>query len=370
MKVLWRGAVDDGEPVGPAEVHSCFPVLTRLGDGTLVLACRLGPKKDSADGKLRVRASRDGGRTWKRATPDFAGPIRGVPAECRLGGLVEAPDGTRLFTYGWVERRDPSLPFFHPKTEGLLPIFLARARAARGSWDFRPEGDIPVAPKIQAAITGHALVLPSGRVLQSFETNKAYDDAGPWFHEACAVASEDGGRTWGPPVVVAADPTGRFYYWDQRHAALPGGRIFACFWTYDRATQKDVAIHAAWSEDGGRTWTPPFSTGREGQVATPIPLADGRVAVTWVRRHAPAGIRVALTRDGRAWTDETEVYALKVKDAGRNEGEESTGDYLQTMELWNFGLPCGLQLPNGNLLLAHYAPSGGGTRIETLEVSL
>jgi hypothetical protein len=317
-----------------------------------------------------LRASCDGGRTWKKVAPDFGGPIRGVPAECRLGGVVEVPDGSRLFTFGWVERRDPALPFFSPKTEGLLPIHLGRARASRGSWNFLMEDDITVAPKLQPAITGSAVLLPGGEVLQTFETNKAYDDAGPWFHEACATISRDAGHAWDPPWVVASDPAGRLYYWDQRHAVLPDGRLFACFWTYDRIAQRDVAIHASWSEDGGRSWSLPFSTGLEGQIATPIPLADGRVAVTWVRRHAPPGIRVALTSDGRTWEDEAEVYALRKADAGRNEGGESTADYLQTMELWSFGLPGGVLLPGGNVLLSHYAPSPGGTRIDVVEVGL
>lgn len=52
------------------------------------------------------------------------------------------------------------------------------------------------------------------------------------------------------------------------------------------------------------------------------------------------------------------------------DGGESTADYLQTMELWNFGLPGGVRLPNGNLLVVHYAPAPHGTRIEVAEVGL
>ena len=40
------------------------------------------------------------------------------------------------------------------------------------------------------------------------------------------------------------------------------------------------------------------------------------------------------------------------------------------MQLWNFGLPGGVPLPNGNLLISFYAPDGANTCIRVAEVAI
>src|SRR3989338_1571369 len=124
MKVPRQSIVSDGAPAAPAESNSCFPVLTRLKDNTLVLVTRLGSNKESADGKLRVRHSKDGGKTWQRCGNEWREPVNGTPAEYRAGGVTQCANGDLFFSCGWLDRTDPALPIFNPVTEGLLPIHL------------------------------------------------------------------------------------------------------------------------------------------------------------------------------------------------------------------------------------------------------
>ncbi|MBI4024332.1 MAG: exo-alpha-sialidase [Verrucomicrobia bacterium] len=370
MKILRQTIVNDRSLPSPTETHSCFPVLTQLRDNTLVLANRLGSTKESADGKVRIRSSRDDGKTWQCRGQDVSGPIRGTAAECRMGGVTECANGDLLLNVGWMDRTDPKLPMFHPETEGLLPVHLEIARSRNGLDRFDALTPIDVSPKIQACITGPALRLKDGGLLQGFETNKTYLDKRPWRHESCVTRSEDHGKTWKPPVVIAADPSGRLFFWDQRIGQLADGRIVAFFWTYDREKKAELPIHIVWSEDNGHSWSVPRSIGIEGQIAWPIPLADGRLAMTWVRRHEPPSIRLAISKDGQAWADEFTAYDHRAENIGPGDGKTATGEYLQTMQLWNFGLPGGVQLPGGNLLIAFYAPAGKSTCIRVAEVTL
>ncbi len=303
MKVLRQTKVSDGSKLNPSEHHSCFPVLTRLRNNTLVLVTRLGSNKESADGKLRIRSSSDDGKSWRHCGTDWQGPIQGTAAELRAGGVTDCANGELLFSFGWLDRTDPALPMFNPVTEGLLPIHLFAARSQGRLEKFDSLAPINVSSKIQPAITGPALRLQDGALLQGFETNKMFHDSNPWRHESCVTCSENHGLTWKPPVVIGHDPAGRLFFWDQRIAQLADGRIVALFWTYDREKKQEVSIHAGWSEDGGQTWRQPESTGIEGQVASPIALADGRLAMTWVRRHDPPSIRLAISKDGSSWGD-------------------------------------------------------------------
>ena len=129
------------------------------------------------------------------------------------------------------------------------------------------------------------------------ETWKPEGYEGPPDQKAAAVFSADQGQTWGEFTVIADDLTGALLWWDQMCALLPDGRIYTLIWTHQYGTSEDLTNHWVISEDGGRTWSEPRPTNLRGQVCTPIPLPDGRVAAVYNFRHEPQGIHVALTED-------------------------------------------------------------------------
>src|SRR5262249_11401957 len=136
-------------------------------------------------------------------------------------------------------------------------------------------------PHPSSSATGPLLRLRDGTLAQPFEHWKAYDDPAVGRPRALLRLSTDDGATWDDEVVVAADPTNRRYFWDQRLAQHPEtGRLVAMFWTFDREAGHDLPIHIAWGSPDGREWTLPERTTLDGQHCQPIAIrGDTIVAV-------------------------------------------------------------------------------------------
>ncbi len=57
--VVWQAADDD--PVG----HACEPRIVRLGSGEIIVAHRLGVRRESPDGRPHLLRSGDDGASWE-----------------------------------------------------------------------------------------------------------------------------------------------------------------------------------------------------------------------------------------------------------------------------------------------------------------
>ena len=143
---------------------------------------------------------------------------------------------------------------------------------------------------------------PDGGLLCTFETFKTYDDPGVWRYTGGVLRSDDGGRTWGPPVIAAAsDPDGDPHdtmWWDPRIARLASGELVQCYYAFRHATRTEGPVHIAWSPDDGATWSPPASTGLPGQATYPLPLPDGRLIVFQQRRGETQAMVAVVSDDG------------------------------------------------------------------------
>ena len=141
------------------------------------------------------------------------------------------------------------------------------------------------------------------------------------------------------------------------------------FWTHLYGTQDDLNNHYAVSENQGRTWSEPRPTNLRGQVCTPIPLADGRVAAIYNYRHDPQGIHVALTEDLETFDVENEAVVF---DAGKEAtlGNPETETFLATHMKIAFGKPGGTLLPDGTLMTYYWCTAGGVTHTRWVRLSV
>ena len=192
------------------------------------------------------------------------------------------------------------------------------------------------------------------------ETWKPKSYGGPPDQKAAAVFSSDQGQTWSEFTVVADDTAGKLLWWDQMCDVLPDGRIYTLLWTHKYGTSDDLTNHWIISEDQGLTWTEPRPTNLQGQVCTPIALADGRVAAIYNFRKEPQGIHVAMTEDLETYDVENEVVVF---DAGSEAafGQAKSDNFLAEHMLIAFGKPRGIVLPDGDLLACFWCTSGGVT---------
>lgn len=338
-----------------------MPWITPLPDGTFIAAQHVGAKLGSADNCVVVLRSRDGRAFAEqgRATPASDGFAYRAPQISVVGNggaqarLVLAC--TRFETGGGA--------LFNPDTEGLQrpEMCLLWSDDGGATWSAPQVVPVDLPPERYTwNSAGQLLQLAPDRWLWPLETWKPEGWAGPPDQRAWALFSSDRGRTWGDLTVVADDPSGAVLYWDQMNCQLPDGRLYALIWTHLYGTKDDLPNHWVLSDDGGRTWTAPRPTNLRGQVCTPIPLADGRVAAIYNFRHEPQGVRVAVTEDLEHFDTDREVVVF---DAGAEAtlGRTDHANFLAEHMLIAFGKPGGRRLPDGSLLAWYWCTSGGVT---------
>jgi hypothetical protein len=150
------------------------------------------------------------------------------------------------------------------------------------------------------------VVLPGGAILLPLSDI-------PNYRQVFVVRSEDGGRSWSPPALAAAKPGSEF----EEPALLraPSGRLLLMM--RDNGTRR---MHQVFSDDEGRSWSPPEALPIEGYPPHLLELPDGRILCTYGWRQPDFGIRAALSADGgKSWDVERQILirgGLPNKDLG------------------------------------------------------
>jgi hypothetical protein len=135
----------------------------------------------------------------------------------------------------------------------------------------------------------------------------------PNYRQVFVVRSEDGGRHWRPPVLAAAKPDSEFE--EPSLLRLENGRLLMLM--RDNGTRQ---LHRVFSEDEGRSWSPPEALPVEGYPPHLLALPDGRILCTYGWRQPDFGIRAVLSADGgESWDIENTIQirgGLPNKDLG------------------------------------------------------
>jgi hypothetical protein len=356
MRIIASGVLGRAEP-GTPRANLTFPAVVVLADGTPLATLRAGPDKDSAEDRIELYRSNDGGMNWTGPEFPFLSPeLDGKAGSLKLCYLTELAPGRLLAAAMWVDRSSfPGQPLFNAETEGCLPmaILLADSTDAGATWT--PWRHVPMPDDIgPPSLTSPILKLADGRLAMSIETNKPYLDRSKWQQRVVYLHSSDGGQSWSAPLTVAEDPSGRIFNWDLRAALAPDGRIASFAWTYDSQTSRYLDIHRRISSDGGASWTAPEPIGVADQAAHPAMLPDGGVVLAFVDRFGSQSIRARHAPAIDAPFDPASEVVLYTHGEGEAASTD-TGDTLASMDLWSFGLPYAELLPDGAVLVLYYA---------------
>lgn len=347
-----------------------MPSITELGDGSLIACQHVGNQLGAPDNYIEVLRSSDGGRTWHNqgSIHDGAPPHDGW--SYRGPDIQEVSDGRLVMTATRFEAGESKL--FDPDSEALVrpEMILFWSEDGGGGWSVPQVVPVDLPPdRYTWNKAGDLLQLAPDRWMYPLETWKPEGYRGPPDQKAAAVFSSDQGQTWGEFTVVADDRTGRCLWWDQMNVRLPDGRIYTMLWTHLYGTSEDLVNHWVVSSDEGRSWSEPQPTNLRGQVCTPIPLPDGRVAAIYNYRHDPQGVRVAVTEDLSHFDLEHEVTVF---DAGAEAtlGETDHDNFLAEHLLIGFGKPKGIVLGDGALLTFFWCTSGGVTHTRWVRLTI
>lgn len=357
--ILYRNPHPDFRPI-----HASFPVILPLFQGEMICVYRRGSAFSSVDGRIAQLRSLDGGITWAEEGLVWDGSKDGTNYCYRGAAPAMLTDGTVLMTCSRFDRSDPDKPVFSPETEGYLPCQVVVFRSRDGGHSWTPPQVVPLPEGMVANGSGPVIEVGGGRLLLPIETWKAYDDPNPPKQRAMALFSGDGGETWGEPTVVGDGVADGVYYWDQRIISLGGDRLFVIFWTHSLATDKDLSVHWATSEDGGRTWTKPQPTNIQGQVTCPVDLEGGRMAAVYNLRYADRpGVMATLSEDGgRTWDLDNQVAIWDAYGEARV-GVAAGGRELQQHVTIAFGKPDAQLLADGDILATFWCTQACVTHI-------
>lgn len=368
MIVRARGCLARGEAGGDRATLT-FPAVTALASGGLVATLRAGRTKDDAGERIEVHRAGPGGTDWSGPVATLRAPqLGGHMGSLKLCYLTETAPGKLLAAAMWVDRTShPGAPLFNEATDGCLPMAIVLAQSGDDghswtTWEAVPLPDALGPPSLTAPV----LRLPDGQLVLSIETNKTYQDAGPWDQRAVFLRSGDGGASWSAPEVAARDPAGRLFNWDLRCGVLPDGRIVTFAWTYDRQAGAYLDIHRRMVPAGGGPATAPEPLGFADQPGRPAMLTGGRVVLPYVDRFGAGRICVRVA-DG----PEAPFGAPLVlhEQAAPNPAASASDDLLAQMSRWSYGLPWAEPLADGSVLVAWYAGAPDRMDIHTAILS-
>ncbi|MDB6094853.1 MAG: exo-alpha-sialidase [Verrucomicrobia bacterium] len=361
MKILQRGLVYDVTTVPDPRRAASFTSLRVLASGTILALFQLGSAKHSLDATLALCRTRDRARTWERIPVEFSSVVDGIPGSLAAGEIVEVRPGRLLLMATWFDRSDRSESVFDAATEALRPSKQLISFSSDEGQSWTGWRELPIRGLHGCAITGPILQWADGSIAFAFESYRDITATDPSIHHAAwLMPSNDGGESFGKPVLVAQDPAHGVYYWDQRLCTGPElGEYIALFWSHDLTSKQDLAVHIARNSvrAPADSMPQPRATRITGQITTPLLLPDGRLLALTVHRQDPACLRLFCSPDrGDTWPSELVVYEHNEK-AVLTQG--STGVdyrlYWADMFRWSFGHPAMVQLNEQDVLIAYYA---------------
>lgn len=358
MKIIQQGTVTAARD--QTDLSSCcFPCICVLDTGRWLVSFRAGPAKASRTQRAVLTYSDDEGKTWSEPR-EIAKEVRNQnrPGTWRSLACTALGGNNVLGVLAWDDNTNPFRPMFNETTEGLTDMKLYITLSRDGGKTFSKPRLVDAKPfdRVPTPITGAAIVMPNGQWAVQFEVNKHYHDLTPWRHSSAITHTSDGGKTWGPAVIIHSDPKRRLFCWDQRLAVLRDGSVLDLFWTFDQKTASYLNIHARSSKDSGKTWGKLWDIGVPGQPARAVSLPDGRILMPYVDRTSTPTIKARLSTDNaRTWLDNTEITIHKPQTPKQTRSKKTMQDAWAEMSQFSIGLPDAVALPNGDVLIVYYA---------------
>jgi sialidase-1 len=320
------------------EIYSCFPTLYQRADGKM-LVTRFSRRDHrshmdpTGPGEMEMR-SMDGGRSWHPV--DDSGEY--LPEWATGRG-----EQVRITDEGWIEisaseraRLEAEQRRVRDVREGVVaylsPYYLIhRSRDQGKTWEVERH-------RAPAHVTGlfrmyetHTTLTSSAGVRLRALYGRSSDGSGN--SEIFFLRSEDDGVTW-HFVRMQPNGPGEVGFDETAFVETADGRILIML-----RSRPAGYLWQSYSDDQGKTWTPPEQTRMWGYPAHLLLLPDRRLLCTYGYRRAPMGIRAAVSHDhGKSWDVASEIV---LRDDGKGRGID-------------LGYPTSALLEDGSIFTIYY----------------
>ena len=336
---------------------SAFPQAVQLLNGDILCSFNVGGGPNVHGGTDWARST-DGGVTWQLEGTIL--PPTTDPDTTNALKLSYFPEDEIIFAYGSRSYRQPGEKFGEGRNE---PVFC---RSTDGGHSWSPPQVVPMPAACPLEISHGILPLAAGRLLAPAATLPSQDRLGD---QVLLAISDDGGQTWHRHAVAFQDPNGKHGYFEQKFTEVDSDCVMGVCWTVTLGDVVDLPDSFVLSHDGGVTWSPPHSTGIQGQTMTPIPLGGDRLLVLYNRRYGEQAIMMCLvTYDDEGWTLHHEDILY---DAGTTrQRPEDIDSGVEELYSFMFGFPTAIRLQDGTYLATHWCQEDGpfGVRWTKLRV--
>ncbi|NOZ33509.1 MAG: exo-alpha-sialidase [Alphaproteobacteria bacterium] len=325
--------------------QACFAGIVCLPDGDLLAMFSMGQAFDSADRRMWVSKSSDGGQSWEaphRMHDHVYAPLE----QSESFKPLALADGTLLATGYVFVRPDALTPIVDPETFELLELknMVARSLDNGASWEVPRHMDIGGAP---LEMSGPCIQLASGRILGA----AAPFHLGPGGHSGWIVYSDDGGASWGKLSEFFNSPGGQIAPWECRLCEMAPGQVAVLFWAYDAKNKRNLTNHIVFSRDGGETFGAAVDTKVHGQASNLMWLGGETILTIHAHRESPVGLWVReVDTTGARFRVVQEINLFENEAMG-----SQTEDIRAQFASLKFGQPSLLGLPDKRILGACWA---------------
>jgi BNR repeat protein len=345
MKLVRKSSIYENPDPGLVSRQASFAGIVCLPDGDLLAMFSIGQAFDSADRRMWVCKSGNGGQSWdapRRMHDQVYAPFEQSES---LKPLVLA-DGTLLATGYVFVRPDPLAPIVDPETFELLEMknMVARSFDNGETWEVPRQIDIGGAP---LEMSGPCIQLASGRILGA----AAPFHLGPAGHSGWIVHSDDGGMSWGKLSEFFNSPGGEIAPWECRLCEMAPGQVAVLFWAYDAKNKRNLTNRLAFSRDGGQTFGPAVDTKVHGQASNLMWLGNDRLLTIHAHRESPVGLWVREVDTAGGGFRIVRELNLFEDDAMGSETKDIRAQFASL----KFGQPSLVRLPDKRILGACWA---------------
>lgn len=316
--------------------------IIKLKNGDILLFTREATEHFANDGDIVMIRSKDNGKTW--GDRQVVSAIKDLDE--REGCGIQLKDGTIVVGIFYNDLYVPDGGYNWNGEVKLKELDRARLGAhfitSRDNGKTWQQGNfIDMKGKPFTGVEGPTdapVEMPDGSLVMAvigYGINGDSKNIG-----SVLLRSTDKAKTWNYVSTIAGDPGGvKKGFFEPGLVRTKTGRLIAAL----RNHADENPIYISYSDDEGKTWTPPAKTAMIGHPVDLIQLKNGRILATYgiregVGRHGePGGIRACFSDDnGVTWNLENEVILRS--------------DFIN----WDIGYPESLEMADGRILTVYY----------------
>lgn len=191
----------------------------------------------------------------------------------------------RIIAFGYsFARPDPTLPQGNPETGGLLPDEVFYAVSEDNGKTFGKRNPVPEHWQGHTEASGQLVRLPDGALAAPITGFLKWDGKRAGRNCGRLLVTKDEGKTWNDETVCMEFPGDSVTCYEQRICVLESGTIINIGWNEDLVKGR-LPNHITYSEDNGKTFSSPVSTGIMGQASSVTALGGEKFAAIISRRR-------------------------------------------------------------------------------------